>query len=115
MGFQVGTACYSTAQQAAQAAASSQIGAVVSHGGTAHAVELLGIGEGAITYGLRPVGGGAPLQLTSAYVAQPCNLLQVEDGLSMVWMVGGVWIAVYGLVFLAKTIFQVGETQDGNA
>lgn len=115
MGFQVGAACYSTALQAAQAAASSQIGAVVNHGGSAHVVELLSVTDASITYGLRPVGGGAPLQLTSAYVAQPCNLLQVEDGLTMGWMVGGVWIAVYGLIFLARTIFQVGDTQDGNA
>lgn len=113
--FQVGEACYGTALQAAQAVASAQLGAVVNHGGSAYVVDLLSVTEASITYGLRPVGGGAPLQLVSDFVAQPCNLLGVEDGLSMGWMVAGVWVAVYAIVFIARTVFHVGGDNDGDA
>lgn len=115
MAYQVGSACYSTATQAAQVSASSQVGAVVSHGGTAYVIDLAGAGETSITYRLQPLAGGAPIQTTVGYTAQPCGLLQVEDGLAMGWMIGGAWIGAYALMFLARALR--GETGDsyGNA
>lgn len=115
MAYQVGSACYGTALQAAQVAASNQVGAVINHGGSAYFVEAASVMEGSITYGLRPVGGGAPVQLVGAYDAQPCNLLQAADALVLGWQVVAVWIAVYGLMFLAKTFFHMERSDYGNA
>lgn len=114
MAYQVGQACYSTAIEAAQASASAQAGAVVSHGGTAYVIDVAGVAESSITYRLQPLSGGAAMQATVAYTAQPCGLLQVHDGLSMGWMVGGAWVMVYALTFLARVLIK-GETNDGDA
>lgn len=114
MAYQVGSACYSTPTQAAQAVASAQLGAVVQHGGSAHVVELAALSDTGISYALRPVGGGAPITVTAAYQAQPCNLLTVEDGLQLGWAVAGVWIIVYAVLFIARTVWHVGEKDDGN-
>jgi len=114
--YQVGSACYPTQLQAAQASASAQVGAVVQQGGSAHVVELRAISGSSITYGLRPAAGGASIEVVSAYEAQPCNLLGLGDGLTMGWMVGGAWLAVFGLMFIARTVFHVGgSTDDGNS
>lgn len=112
MAYQVGMACYSTSEKAAQAVASDNLGAVIQHAGSAHVVELVTLSGEAITYGLRPVGGGPALQITGSYTAQPCNLLQVDDGLAIGWMVAAVWLAVYGVTFIARTVFHVGEKSD---
>ncbi|WP_234640659.1 hypothetical protein [Delftia tsuruhatensis] len=114
--YQVGAACYPTQLQAAQAVASSQIGNVVQQGGSAHVVELRAINPTAITYGLRPVTGSPLIEVVSTFEAQPCGLLQASDGLALGWMVGGVWIVVYGLTFIARTVFHIGDGgNDGNA
>lgn len=113
--YQVGAVCYPTQLQAAQTVASSQIGNVVQQGGSAHVVEIRSINPTAITYGLRPVSGGPLIEVVSTFEAQPCGLLQASDGLALGWMVGGVWIVVYGLMFIARTVFHVGDGgNDGN-
>lgn len=111
MGYQVASACYSTATQAAQASASSQVGAVVSHGGAVYVIDVAQAGESSITYSLQPIAGGNSLQSTVAYTAQPCGLLQVQDGLAIGWMVAGAWIGAYALLFVARALR--GETGDG--
>lgn len=115
MPFQVGSACYGTAQQAAQAAASEQAGSVVMHGTTAYVIDVRQVTESAITYALNPVSGGAPYQVTSSYTALPCNLMSASDGLEMGWMVGGAWLLVYGLMFIGRTLWKVENTNDGDA
>ncbi|SDY74111.1 hypothetical protein [Delftia lacustris] len=113
--FQVGAACYPTQIQAAQVVASSQVGSIVQQGGSAHVVELMSVNPTSITYGLRPVSGGPLVEVVSAFQAQPCGLLQASEGLALGWMVGGVWIVVYGLMFIARTVFHVGDGgNDGN-
>ncbi|GAA6121512.1 hypothetical protein [Acidovorax sp. FG27] len=113
MAYQVDSACYSTAQQAAQASASQHVGAVVSHSGSAYIVDVSAVADTSITYRLQPVSGGTPLQMVSGYTAQPCNLLQVSDGLSMGWMVAGAWFGAYALIFIARSLF-TGEQRDGD-
>lgn len=108
--FQVGTACYSTATEAAQASASSQVGTVVSHGGAAFVVDLVSASNDSITYRLQPMAGGTPYQTTVGYTAQPCGLLQVQDGLTMGWMIAAAWIGAYALLFITKALR--GETGD---
>lgn len=104
MSFQVGSACYDTALQAAQAEASSQVGAVVEHGSAAYVVDVSGVSGTSITYSLYPVAGGVAVTSAVPYSAQPCNLLTGSDGLAMSWAVVGVWIAVYAVMFIARAL-----------
>lgn len=115
MAYQVDSACYSTATAAAQASASAQVGAVVSQGGTLYALDVGAVGESSITYHLQPLGGGATVQTTVAYSAQPCGLLQVEDGIAIGWMVGGAWIAAYSIMFIARILRGDAGGDYGNA
>lgn len=108
MGYQVASACYSTATQAAQASASAQVGAVVSHGGSVYVIDVAQAGESSITYNLQPLAGGVSLQSTVAYTAQPCGLLQAADGLAIGWAIAGAWIGAYALLFLTRAFR--GET-----
>lgn len=113
MAFQVGSACYASADQAAQASASEQVGAVVSHGGAAYVVDVAAAQDASITYRLQPIAGGQPMQLVASYTPQPCNLLQVSDGLTMGWMVASAWIGAYALGFIGRVLWK-GEVVDGD-
>lgn len=114
MAFQVGSACYGAANEAAQASASAQVGAIVQHGGTAYVIDATAVAAESITYALYPVGGGTAISVTSAYTAQPCNLLEFSDGLQLGWLVGGVWLGVFCVLMLRKAIEGWGN-QDGNS
>lgn len=113
MAFQVDQACYATAQQAAQASASKLVGAVVVQGGNSYVINVVATAETSITYAFQPVASGAPFQLVAPYTAQPCGLLQVEDGLAMGWMVAGVWLGVYSLMFIGRVLWK-GDSNVGN-
>lgn len=108
MSFQVGPACYGTAAQAAVAAASSQVGAVVAHGSAAYVVDVSAVDGASITYALYPVAGGAPITVQAPFSAQPCGLLGVEDGLAIGWGIAAAWLVVFALLFLTRGL------RDGN-
>lgn len=112
--FQVGSACYSTQLQAAQVSASSQLGSLVSHGGLSYVVDLANATGNTLTYSLNPIGGGTPISSTVSYTAQPCALLQIEDGLTIGWMIAAAWIAAYALIFLAKILKTESGESNGN-
>jgi hypothetical protein len=113
MAFQVGSACYGTEVQAAQAQASASVGSIV--GVSPHSVSVSSVAADSITYVLSPVGGGTPITHVAPFTPQPCNLLQAEDGLAIGWMVAGAWIGAWALLFLARALR--GETGEsyGNA
>ena len=100
--WQVGSTCYSTELAANQAAASGQLGAVVSHGGSAYVTSVQAVTSTGITYALAPINGGAPLTATIAVTPQPCGLLTHTDALDLGWKVAIVWIAVYAVSYLAR-------------
>jgi len=106
MAFQVGAFCYGDAQAAAAASASSQVGAVVQHGGAAYVVNASAVAAGQITYSLAPIDGGAPLTVASPYSAQPCMLLDWQDGLVLGWGVAGVWLAVLAVMILRRGVHE---------
>lgn len=108
MSYQVGSACYPTAEAAASASASSVVGSVVTHGGAAYVVGIGDVTSDSITYALQPVGAGTPMMLTASYAPQPCGLLTGADGLTLGWMVGGVWLAVYAVSYLRRALFDGG-------
>jgi hypothetical protein len=108
MNYQVGSVCYDTAVQAAQASASKEIGAVVSHGGSAFVVNAATVEATGITYSFVPVSGGAPVTIVAPYSAQPCNMLTYQDGLHIGWMVAAAWLSAYAVLFIARSLR--GET-----
>jgi hypothetical protein len=108
MAYQVGSACYPSAIAAAQAVASSQIGSIVNHESGAYVVGINSVTGTAINYSLNPVAGGSSFSVNASFAPQPCNLLTWEDGLSVGWMIGAVWIATYAVIFMARAFR--GET-----
>lgn len=108
MTYQVNQACYPSALSAAQAVASSQIGSLVDHGGTVYAVDVSTVSGTLITYSLLPVGGGSAITIAAPYTAQDCQLLDLADGLQLGWLVAGVWLAAFGLMFITRALR--GET-----
>lgn len=106
MSYQVGSTCYGSAEQALSATASSQVGAVVVHGGAAYVVDVAGITASSITYLLNPIGGGVPVQSVVSVSPQPCGLLQWDDGLLLGWGVATAWILTAAVMFLRKAAHQ---------
>lgn len=117
MSFQVGSACYDTATQAAQASASSHVGAVVALGSTAYELDVSAVDDTSITYVLTPIGGGTALTSVTSYTAQPCNLLTATDGLQLSWLVVGAWAAVFVCVLISRSLRMMwaGGDSYGNA
>lgn len=103
MAFQVGSTCYTTAQQALAASASNQVGAVVQHGGKAYIVAPSVAGDG-LSYLLSPVDGGATIQTVVQLQPMPCGLLQAADGLVIGWGVAAVWLAVAAVMFMRRGV-----------
>jgi len=108
--WQVGSACYETEAGAAAAAASSQVGSVVTHGSTAYVVDVSAIDSAgaSITYVFAPIDGGTAMQLVAPYSAQPCGLLSYADGLALGWGVGAAWIGAFCLLTLTRA-FRHGD------
>lgn len=100
MGFQVGAACYDTAEAAAAAAASAMSGVIVDSGGIPAVVTVDAAASAAITYTFTPATG-APYTLEAPFNPQPCGLLEWGDGMTLGWSVFAAWAAAFGIRFLA--------------
>ena len=114
MAFQVGSVCYPTALQAAQASASSQAGAIVTRGDANYIVDITTVSANSITYKLMPIGLGNIYTGTSSYAAQPCNMLQASDGLQLGWLIAAVWLGAYGLLFVTRALRGETGSEYGN-
>lgn len=108
MAYQVGSACYETAAGAAAAAASGQVGSVVTHGSSAYVVDVSSVGEASITYVFAPIDGSAAMTMVAPFAPQPCGLLGWSDGLAIGWGVGGAWILAFCLLTLTRA-FRHGD------
>lgn len=106
--WQVGSTCYGTKTAAFEAIASSQIGAVVNHGGAAHIVTSSAVAENGIEYSLLPFAGGSPIVQQAIQEPMPCNLLTVADSTMIAWAIAGGWIAIY----LIKSFINAGKIHD---
>ena len=113
MGYQVGSACYPTAVAAAQASASSQVGAVVTQGSASYVVDASSVDGSSITYVLTPVAGGTALTVVSPYTAQACGLLDFNDGLNIGWLMAACWLGTAAVLSLKHAITGWGD-QSGN-
>lgn len=102
--FQVGSACYSTAAAANAATASAQSGAVVTSGGAARVVTVTAVDGSSITYTYHGLDGSTVVQ-TVQHSPQPCGLLTASDAVDIGWLIGGAWLAVYAVMFLARAFW----------
>lgn len=118
MSFQVGGACYPTELAAAAASASSMVGAVVSHAGSAYTVDVTGVTASSVSYTFTPISGGASVVLVAPYTPQPCGLMGAADAVQMGWLIGAAWVTVYCVKFLARVVRDMSnqeEREHGNA
>lgn len=104
MAYQVGTLCYDTALQAAQASASVHLGNVLPMGSGLAVVNVSEVTASSITYDFSPVGGGASTVIVSPYTAQPCNQLGTGDALTIGWLIAGTWLAVFAVSHIARIV-----------
>lgn len=98
--FQVGATCYETAAAANAASGSAQTGSVVLIGGQSYVVSFNASSDTSITYNYAPLSGGALVSQTVASSPPVCSLLTADDAIQATWLVGGVWLATYVVMFL---------------
>jgi hypothetical protein len=114
MAFQVGQACYGTAQAAAQAVASAEVGTLKQAGQGLYVVGVSAVSDDSISYTLNPVDGTAAFSYVAPFTPQPCNLLTTEDASAMGWAVLAVWAAVFAVTYLIRMIRSESEDTGGN-
>lgn len=102
--YQVGATCYPSGLAAAQASASSQIGAVVPLGGSLYAVDVQAVSDASITYKLQSLDTTASIVKTVSYTPSPCGLLDTADGLLLGWAVATAWLATAAVIVLRRGI-----------
>lgn len=95
MSWQVGQACYGSQLAANQAAASAQVGAVVSHGGNVFVTSVAGVDAHSVTYAFTPLAGGNPTTMTVQMNPLPCGLLGVDDAVQLGALISLVWVGTW--------------------
>jgi len=105
--YQVGANCYSSTLAAAQASASSQVGAVVQLGTKSlYVVDVQAVSATSITYSLNALDNTASIVKTVPYTAQPCGLLDTADGLLLGWGVAIVWLITAAILVMRRGIHE---------
>lgn len=104
MSSQIGAVCYSTPEAAAYAAASSEVGSIVSVGSSLYVVGVDGVTASSITYRFNDVASSSSFVKVSPFEAPPCGLFDTADGLALGWGVAVVWLVTAGVLFLRRGI-----------
>lgn len=104
MSYQVLTSCYATALAAAQASASSQVGAVVSLGASLYVVDVQAVSDTSITYNLHSLDTTATVVKTVPYTPMPCGLLDTADALFLSGSIATAWIIAAAINHLRQGV-----------
>lgn len=113
MSWQVGQTCYGSQLAANSAAASSQMGVVVSHGASVYVTSIASVDAAGVTYAFTPLSGGAPITMSVPMQAPACGLLGVDDGAQLGALVSLAWFATWGVMFIARAIREtIGNDDD---
>jgi hypothetical protein len=110
MGYQAGNYCYATKLEAAsvQRWSLGHNSSIVVNGQPALVQYELTDGN-TLGYRVYQMPGGTQIaEATLNYAPPECAFLDVNDGLTMGWLVGGALIAAFSLMFLARALR--GET-----
>lgn len=102
--YQFGDACYSTALSAAQAAAASQIGAVVQIGTASYVVDVVTVSPSSITYKFQNVSSTAILIKSASFTPLSCGLLDTSDGLIVGWAIAAAWLVTAAVLHLRRGV-----------
>ncbi|MDO4682766.1 MAG: hypothetical protein Q4B17_08255 [Lautropia sp.] len=103
MGYQQGTQCFATVEQAADYAGAQMTGQVVSTGnGGPWAISYEGFNGSQLRYALHAPSSAVTLQVP--YQAVPCQLVDMDDAAEMAWLVVGAWAAAYGVRLAANAL-----------
>ncbi len=106
MSFQVGASCYGSELAAAQAAASSQVGAVLQLGGVGYVVDVVGVTASSISYRLTDLSSTASFTKVAPFTPVPCGLLDTADGLVIAWGIATCWLVTAGVLFLRRGLHE---------
>lgn len=104
MSWQVRDYCVDTELEAAQATAAGNNGQVLSTSSGVFNVQVGNVTETSIQYVLQNINTGAQTNRIVPFTAQECRLLTVTDGVQLGWLVGGVWLAAFCLMFLTRAL-----------
>lgn len=104
MAWQVGQTCYGSQLAANQAAASTQVGAVVAHGGSVYVTSIAGVTADAVTYAFTPLTGGNPVSMTVQIQPMPCGLLGVDEATQLGALVSLAWVGTWAVLFIARAL-----------
>lgn len=114
--YQHGAACFPTAKAANSAAAAEQAGSIISTTNGPAVIDLLEVTDNSITYALRYLMPPRDKTITTTTVNPPlCQLLDINDGMSMGWQIAAVWVAAFALKFLSKYIWSEVVNSDNSS
>lgn len=104
MAVQAGSVCYETPEAAAASIAAGNQGHLVQVGAGLYSVDVVGVQASGIEYLLTNMEDGGPSlpSIVVPYTPQPCNLLQVGDGIELGWLVILAWATTWGVRFLTR-------------
>lgn len=101
--YQHGSTCYESSATVNSLIAASNVGSVVRIGDQTYVLAVSGVTDTSITYEYFPaLAGGSSVIQTVAMAPPACALLTAADAVEVGWLIGGVWIAVYAVKFLAN-------------
>jgi hypothetical protein len=115
MPFEQNGQCFATALEAANHAATGHLNDFVAIGSSTYSVNVTGVTATQINYQLRALNSTAVINSVSPYTARPCGLYNWQDGVTLGWGVGLVFLAVFGLMFLTRGLRHPESSSYGNA
>jgi len=107
-GFQSGDSCYPTAADANMALAYTFKGQLINLGGGPAVVREVASSSNVVALYLAPVDGSPEIEHLISVDPSACILPDVADGALLGWAVAACFIAVFGIMFLARALR--GET-----
>lgn len=103
-GYQVDQSCYGTVQQSIEAIAARVTGSTVQVGSNPYRLDASFVSPSSVSYQGTQLNGTGTFTKTIAITPEPCNALDVTDGVALAWLVVGVWVAAYALTVLRKAL-----------
>lgn len=112
--YQHGAACFPSKSSANSAAAANEVGKIIQTANGPAVVDLIELSDNSITYAIRDLTTSQSTISTVTVNPPECQLMSLDDGLSIGWQIAAVWAAAFALKFLAKYIWLEMTTNDGS-
>lgn len=106
MGWLDGESCYASKDDALAAFAARNTGGIVQADGLAYIATVAPVRDGvSVRYTFKPVASGTLFTRVLQPGLQPCDLLEWRDYVALSWAVVGVWVAVYSLRLIRRSLY----------